>query len=309
MNAAQTPLPVIVIAGATGTGKSAAALAAASAVGGTVINADSRQVYADFPIITAQPADEEKNRVPHALYGFLRCAEKLSAGKYAALARDAIAAAHAASRVPILTGGTGLYLNALLGGIAAIPPVPEALSKAWQERCKAEGPRALHAVLRDRDPRSAAKLHPNDSQRITRALEVLEATGKPLGYWHDLPRPAGAYDALGICLDVSLGELTPRLQTRIEAMIEAGALREALAALERCPDPDAPGWSGIGCAELHAHLTGKTDLDTCKARWLQHTRDYAKRQITWFRRDNSLLHLVPDDTDGLLAACARHLGR
>ncbi len=306
---AQSRILVLVLAGATGTGKSAAALAAAEAFGGAVINADSRQAYADFPIITAQPSRAEQAAIPHRLYGFLPCAEKLSAGKYAELAAAAIRETHDAGLVPIVTGGTGLYLNTLLGGIAAIPPVPEAVSRAWQERCKNEGPQVLHALLRERDPLSAARLHPNDSQRITRALEVLEATGKPLGYWHELPVTPGPFNALRVCLEMGLEELTPRLKSRIEAMIENGAEEEAREALARCPDPVAPGWSGIGCAELHAYLSGRMDFATCKAQWLQHTRDYAKRQITWFKRDTKMLRLRPGDAHSLLAACAKHLGR
>ncbi len=308
MNASDR-IPVLVIAGATGTGKSAAAMLAAGAFKGAVINADSRQAYADFPVITAQPSPEEQAAVPHRLYGFLTCTEKMSAGKYADLAREAVQAVWAAGLVPILTGGTGLYLNALLGGIAPIPPVPKSVSDAWQERCRREGPQVLHDILRERDPQSAARLHPNDSQRITRALEVLEATGKTLGHWHEQPVESGPFLALRILLEMSLEELAPRLKTRMEAMIGAGAVREAEKAFARCPDPAAPGWSGIGCAELHGYLTGALDFETCKAQWLQHTRDYAKRQITWFKRDKDALRLTPGDADSLLRACAKHLGR
>ena len=304
----QSPIPVIVIAGPTGTGKSAMALAAARALDGVIINADSRQVYADFPIITAQPSVRDFVQATHKLYAFLPIRKKLSAGAYALLARGEIAAARKNSRMPIIVGGTGLYLQSLLSGIAPIPPVDPAISQRWQEECEKQGPNALHALLKTRDPETAARLHPNDSQRITRALEVLEGTGKPLGYWHSLPLPPPLYRPLSFCMDLSLDEITPRLEGRINAMLEEGAIEEAQKAYERCPDPTAPGWSGIGCAELFKYITGQADLETCKAIWLQNTRAYAKRQITWFKRDRDMIRCKPRDTELLLETAGKMFG-
>lgn len=295
-------IPVVVIAGATGTGKSALAAAMASRCNGIVINADSRQVYADFPVITAQPGNEETSLAPHRLYGFLPTPEKLGAGAYAALAAKEIAATHEAGLLSVLVGGTGLYLQALLNGIAVIPVVDQDISRRWQAECVEQGAPALHAVLAARDPESAARLHPNDSQRITRALEVLEGTGKPLGYWHARPVPPSPYRIFSVIVDVPLDSLTPHLATRIDAMIEGGALDEAQAAYARCSNPVAPGWTGIGCAELFQHITGRVTLAACKAEWGGNTRAYAKRQITWFKRDRIALRVGPGGLEEVLRA-------
>jgi tRNA dimethylallyltransferase len=303
------PAPVIVIAGPTGTGKSALALEVARALDGVIINADSRQMYADFPIITAQPSMREFVRVTHRLYGFLPIGKKLSAGAYALLAKGEIASARKNGRMPILVGGTGLYLRSLLSGIAPIPPVDPAISRRWREECERRGSKALHALLRQRDPESAARLHPNDGQRIARALEVLEGTGRPLGYWHSLPLPPSMCRPLSFYVDLSLDEITPRLSERINAMLEGGAVKEARKAYERCPDPEAPGWSGIGCSELFKYVTGRTDLETCKAVWLQNTRAYAKRQITWFKRHTEMIRCKPDDEALVLETAAAFGGR
>lgn len=306
--ATESPTPVIVIAGPTGTGKSTLALTVARALGGVIINADSRQVYTDFPLVTAQPSLRDLVFVTHKLYGFLPIRRKLSAGAYAHLAKGEIAAADKQGKIPVIVGGTGLYLQSLLSGIAPIPPVPAAVSHKWQEACAEQGPQALHEMLRQCDPDSAARLHPNDSQRISRALEVMEGTGQPLGYWHSLPLPPSPYKALRFCIDIPLDAIAPRLEGRINAMIEAGAIEEARLAFERCPDPEAPGWSGIGCSELFRYITGQTDLETCKRSWLQNTRAYAKRQITWFKRDRDMIRCGPDDADLVLREATEKLG-
>lgn len=292
---APEPIPVVVIAGPTGTGKSALAVAVAMELDGIVINADSRQVYADFPIVTAQPDSRDHAHAPHRLYGFLPTREKLGAGAYAALAREEIAAARRQGKLPVIVGGTGLYLRTLLAGIAPIPPVDLAISRRWQDECKKLGSGALHSVLEKYDPESAGRLHPNDSQRITRALEVLEGTGHPLGYWHSLPLPPSMYRPLSFRLALSLEEITPRLEGRIQAMLDMGAVEEARNAHTRCPDPAAPGWSGIGCPDLFKFIAGQTDMATCRSTWMHNTRAYAKRQITWFKREKTMTPCTSDD--------------
>lgn len=298
---------VICLAGPTGSGKSAAALFLARELSGSIINADSRQVYRDFPIITAQPAQEERKCCPHTLYAFLDCREKLSAARYAELARQEITNYAAINRVPIVVGGTGLYIDALLRGMPEIPAVPPEVSQKWQERCAHEGPQALHALLLKRDPVCAAKIHPNDSQRVSRALEVEEATGTPLSVWQKQPVAPSGLNALVVGIEMSLTELSPRLEKRIDAMLAAGGVAEAERALAHCPDSKAPGWSGIGCAELYRHITGAISLDECRSLWIKNTRAYAKRQITWFKRDQQMLRLRPDALRAMLAACREHL--
>lgn len=298
-------IPLICIAGPTGAGKSAAALLLARELNGAIINADSRQVYADFPIITAQPNPEELALAPHHLYGFLPCREKISAGRYRELAEAKIAEVAANGQVPVLVGGTGLYFQALLQGMADIPPVPAEIHTAWQERCKAEGSAALHALLLEKDPGYARKIHPNDRQRVSRALEVMEATGKPFSWWHDeqsraagpTPRPA-----LLMGVGLPLADLEPLLGRRIELMLEAGAVAEAEKALQACPDRATPGWSGIGCAELGRFLAGEISLEDCKEQWRRNTRAYAKRQLTWFRARPGIAWHQPGQAKEMLKA-------
>ena len=254
------PLPVICLAGPTGCGKTAAALALAEALDGEVINADSRQVYSDFPLITAQPSPAERACCPHHLYGFLPTERKISAGRWAGQAVAAARAVLARGHVPLLVGGTGLYFQALLHGIAEIPAVDPAVTAALTARLAAEGPAALHAELAAKDPAYAARIHPNDRQRIVRALEVLAATGHSFSWWHEHAMPAPPCAGPLLVLDMELDALTPRLARRIDLMLEQGALDEARAARQRCDDAAAPGWSGIGCAEVLAHLRGDLSL-------------------------------------------------
>lgn len=294
------------IAGPTGSGKTAAALALARKLGNAVIiNADSRQVYADFPLITAQPSEEEQAGCEHRLYGFLPCAEKLGAGEYARLAKDAVEESVAAGRQPILVGGTGLYFKTLLEGIAPIPDIPDAVHVRWQTELAARGSPALHAELSRHDPEYAAKIHPNDKQRVTRALEVWQATGKTFSWWHTRPLSTLPYAVVKTGVGLPMPELEPALRQRIELMLQAGALEEARAALAVCPDPQAPGWSGIGCRELLDVLSGTLSMEECRELWYRNTRAYAKRQYTWFRADRDIRWFRPEQKDEL----AQHILR
>ena len=298
------------IAGPTGAGKTAASLALARALPLTVINADSRQVYADFPVITAQPSPEERAVCPHALYGFLGTEDKLGAGAYARMAENAIREALEQERAPVLVGGTGLYFKALLDGLAPIPAIPTHIAAVWQDRCRVDGSEALHGLLQTIDPDYAAKIHPRDRQRITRALEVHEATGKPFSWWHGRHREEQGekpYRPCKIGIALPLAELEPLLRERIDVMLERGALEEARAAQERCPDPTLPGWTGIGCAEVHQYLSGKLTLEECRSLWLKHTRAYAKRQLTWFRADKDIRWFAPDQADVIVTHILREM--
>ncbi|MDD2966993.1 MAG: tRNA (adenosine(37)-N6)-dimethylallyltransferase MiaA [Desulfovibrionaceae bacterium] len=301
----QLPVPVICLAGPTGSGKTAAALALAQALGGEVINADSRQVYADFPIITAQPLPEERALCPHHLYGFLPTQEKIAAGVWAeqavAQAKQVLARGH----IPLIVGGTGLYFKTLLHGLAEIPPIDAALTAALTQQCALRGSAALHQDLQSIDPAYAAKIHPNDRQRIVRALEVAQGTGRSFSWWHEHaaqePLCTGALFGLAITLE----GLSPRLDARIDAMMAAGALQEAQQAFALCPQGSAPGWSGIGCAELYAHLRGRLSWQEARSLWMHNTRAYAKRQLTWFKAQPELVWFAPNDAKGLLQAAKK----
>ena len=302
--------PLICIAGPTGAGKSAAAVLLAKELNGAVINADSRQVYADFPIITAQPNADELAAAPHHLYGWLPCREKISAGRYAELAEAKIKDVAMPGQIPILVGGTGLYFQALLQGMAEIPSVPAEIHEAWRERCLTEGSAALHALLREKDPAYADKIHPNDRQRISRALEVIEFTGKPFSWWHgEQARAAGKAERQVLFMGVGLplAELEPLLGRRIELMLEAGAVAEAEKALQVCPDRATPGWSGIGCAELGRWLAGEISFATCRELWQRNTRAYAKRQLTWFRGKARLDWYRPGQAAAMLRTARNRL--
>ncbi len=300
------PAPVICLAGPTGSGKTAVALLLARELNGEVINADSRQVYADFPLITAQPSPEERAACPHHLYGFLPATQKISAGQWveqaAAKAREVLAR----GRTPLLVGGTGLYFQALLRGIADIPPLDPAIIARLDARLDAEGVPALHAELHKADPAYAARIHPNDRQRIARALEVLEGTGRPFSWWHENAMSAPLCRGALLVLNAGLAWLEPRLARRLDLMLAAGSLDEARRARARCADPAAPGWSGIGAAEALAHLQGRISLDECRRLWLRNTRAYAKRQLTWFRARPEALFLPPDNVAAVLEEARRH---
>lgn len=289
---------ILCLVGPTGAGKTRSALDLAARYQGSVINLDSRQVYADFPLITAQPSPEERGHCPHLLYGFLSCDEKMTAMRFATLARTEIDRVAEAGGLPILVGGTGLYLRALIEGLAEIPPVPEAVSREVGQEIVRRGVNAMHAELTGVDPVYAATIHANDTQRVHRALEVFRATGKPLSHFHaEQKQQAAAFDLVAKVLlaEMDLVELEPRLAQRIEWMLTEGALEEARAAWERCPNPDAPGWTGIGCAELLAYIRGELSLDEAKARWLANTRAYAKRQLTWFKKEPNVLRFRPGE--------------
>lgn len=292
--------PIVCVLGPTGTGKTAAAVAVSGRVPASVINFDSRQVYKDFPLITAQPDEDEQAACPHHLYGFLATDEKMTAARFVELAMEKIKEVRAEGRLPILVGGTGMYLRSLLSGIAPIPEIPAEIRTSVLARVKKEGPQKLHAELMVTDPDYAAKIHPNDTQRNARAAEVYLATGKNLTWWHahgeHIPAP---YTALKVGIQVDLNELEPRLEKRIGVMTEHGALDEARAAMKVNNDPEAPGWTGIGCAELLAYLRDEISLDQARYKWVKNTRAYAKRQLTWFRKENDIHWFAPGENDAI----------
>jgi tRNA dimethylallyltransferase len=276
---------VILIAGPTASGKSALALALAERLGGEVINADSMQVYRDLRIITARPTPEEERRAPHRLYGHVDAAENYSTGRWCGDAAAAIAAARAAGRPAIVIGGTGLYFNALTRGLAAVPPIPEAIRQDVRARLERDGATALHAELAKRDPGGAARLRANDRSRITRALEVMLATGRSLHDWPGDNKPAivDLAQAAKVFLTVEREELLKRIDARFDAMMAAGALDEVQALAERQLDPGLPAMKAHGVPWLMRHLNGEIALAEAVEGGKRDTRQYTKRQATWFR--------------------------
>ncbi len=294
---------VVCLVGPTGAGKTAIALRLAERFGGEVINADSRQVFRAFPIITAQPSSEEQAVCPHHLYGFLDTAASFSAGAWGERALACIKAVP----FPLLVGGTGLYVRALFDGIVDIPPIPEPVLARVTEACRIEGSAELHKKLALIDPAYAARIHANDRQRIVRALCVLEATGKTFSWWHSQTPPPLDIDVLRIGLKLPLDVLTPLLARRIGMMLEAGALEEARAEYARCPEGTLPGWSGIGCRELHQYLSGEMAFQSACDLWIKNTRAYAKRQLTWFNADSRIRWFAPGEDAAVLECVERWL--
>jgi tRNA dimethylallyltransferase len=276
---------VILIAGPTASGKSALALTLAEKLNGEVVNADSMQVYRDLRIITARPTPGEEQRVPHRLYGHVDAAENYSVGRWCADAAAALAAAQAAGRPAIVIGGTGLYFNALTRGIAAVPPIPAKIREEVRGRLASEGAPALHAELAARDPAGAARLRPGDRSRVTRALEVVLATGRSLYDWHDVNRPA-TIDLAGVAkvfLVPDREDLLKRIDARFDAMMAAGALDEVRALAARNLDPSLPAMKAHGVPWLIRYLKGDIALAEAVEGGKRDTRQYTKRQATWFR--------------------------
>jgi tRNA dimethylallyltransferase len=276
---------VILIAGPTASGKSALALRLAEKLNGEVINADSMQVYRDLRIITARPTPEEEQRAPHRLYGHVDAAENYSTGRWCTDAAAAIAVAQAAGRPAIVIGGTGLYFNALTRGIAAVPPIPDGIRKDVRARLASDGAPALHAALAARDPEGAARLRPGDRSRVTRALEVVLATGRSLYDWHDDNKPAivDLARAAKVFLMPDRAELLKRIDARFDAMMAAGALDEVRALAARGLDPSLPAMKAHGVPWLIRYLKGEIALDEAIEGGKRDTRQYTKRQATWFR--------------------------
>jgi tRNA dimethylallyltransferase len=272
--------PVVLIAGPTASGKSALALRLAEATGGAIVNADSAQVYRDLPILSAAPSVEDQRRAEHLLYGALDGATPCSAADWAGLAKAEIERLHGQGRLPILVGGTGLYLRTLLDGIAPVPAIDAEIRTAVRSASVAENLAALAQL----DPVAATTLNPGDTTRIARALEVAKSTGKTLGEWQE-KREGGIGEAIQLQALILLPPrhwLYERCDQRFSQMVELGALEEVAALLERNLDPDLPVMRAIGIAELGAHVRGEMSIDQAIAAGQQATRRYAKRQYTWF---------------------------
>jgi tRNA dimethylallyltransferase len=243
------------------------------------------QVYRGLRVLTAAPDAASMALAPHRLYGVIDPAEPCSAGHWRALAIGEIESSTMAGRLPILVGGTGLYLRTLIAGIARIPPVPPAVRDAVRRRLAEEGAPALHSELFQRDPVTAARLVPRDSQRIGRALEVLEATGRPMSAWLHGPADGdpGRYRFLVILLMPPRETLYESIGERFATMVAAGGLEEVRALAERGLDPALPAMKALGVPELLLHISGEIALDEAIRLGQQATRRYAKRQVTWFR--------------------------
>ena len=278
---------VTLIAGPTASGKSALATRMAAERGGIVVNADSMQVYRELRILTARPTEAEEAAVPHRLYGFRPAAEAYSVAEWLKDLAPLVAAARDGGPPLVIVGGTGFYFKALLEGLSPVPDIPGEIRSRWRAEAAATDSAELHATLRERDPAAAARVVPTDPQRIVRALEVLEATGRSLMDWQQVQGEALLSEAEAELLFVSPPRETlyARCDARLDGMVEAGALDEVgrLAALAL--DPGLPVMRALGVRPLLAHMQGLLLLGAALARAKTETRRYAKRQLTWARRN------------------------
>jgi tRNA dimethylallyltransferase len=275
--------PALIVAGPTASGKSALALVLAERFRGTIINTDAMQVYRELRVLTARPTPEDEARVPHALYGVQCAAEPGSVARWRNAALAEMDSAHQAGRLPILTGGTGLYFASLTEGLAAIPD-PGAPARAQARTLLKEiGPAALHARLAEVDPVTASRLRPSDSQRIARAWEVWSGTGRGLSCWQTQPAQPAPWRFAAILIDPPRADLRDAIAGRFAAMLKAGAVQEARKLVALHLDPSLPAMRAHGVPELAAHLRGELTLEAAARRVELVTGQYAKRQATWFR--------------------------
>ncbi len=295
--------PVVVLAGPTASGKSVLAEGLAESLPVTIINADSQQVYRDLRVLSARPDAAAEEKIPHRLYGFLDAAERASAGLWRRLAEAAIAESAAARRLPLVVGGSGLYLAALERGLPAIPAIPEEIRREAGLLYESLGGERFRNCLSRLDRESAARLASADRARLVRAYEVVRATGLPIGKWQEKPRNAPSYRLAKILLMPPRERLYAACNARFAAMIENGALPEAKALAARGLDPNLPAMKALGLKELLAHLRGETSLAEAVAMGQRATRRYAKRQVTWFRHQLNPDRIVTEEfSQGLLSS-------
>lgn len=278
---------ITLIAGPTASGKSASAIRRAEECGGVIVNADSMQVYRELRILTARPSAEDEARVPHQLYGHRSAAEAYSVAEWLRDVTPFIKAAREGGVPAIITGGTGLYFKALLEGLSPIPDIPDDIRAHWRAEATAKGAAALHAILAERDPVMAARLRPSDPQRLVRALEVLDATGVSLAEWQQVKsEPLLAVDEvekLYVCPPRDV--LYARCDARLDAMMQAGVLDEVKRLADLRLAPTLPAMRALGLRPLLEYLAGELDFDAALTLAKTETRQYAKRQLTWARRN------------------------
>jgi tRNA dimethylallyltransferase len=298
----------VFLMGPTASGKTELALALADSFPLALINADSAQVYRGMDVGTAKPSPDVRARYPHALMDFRDPVEPFSAGEYARLARDAVEAAFGAGKTPLLVGGTGLYFRAFAEGLAEMP----AADPAIRERLRGEGERlgwpTLHRRLGEVDEAAAARIHPGDSQRIQRALEVYELTGRPLSaLQQERDLPPLHYPVLRLALWLPREELWERIETRFRAMLAEGLVEEVEALLAAGVDPDTPALRAVGYRQVAEYLQGRCTYAEMEKAGIVATRQLAKRQLTWFRRTPGVLWFRPEERQAAMDRVARFL--
>ncbi|HHL40048.1 MAG TPA: tRNA (adenosine(37)-N6)-dimethylallyltransferase MiaA [Deltaproteobacteria bacterium] len=300
---------IVVIAGPTASGKTALAVELAGLVGGEIVGADSVQVYRRLDIGTAKPTAEQRAEVRHHMIDVADPDESYDAARYAAQAGAAVEEIASRGAVPFVVGGTGLYIRALLGGLAAAPPGDRGLRERLELVAKSEGPEALHAMLGRVDPEAASRIHPNNVRRVVRALEVYSLTGTPISRLQRSHRfAASRFDALTIVVEPERRALYQAIDDRVERMIAEGLVDEARALLEAGYSADLKALRSLGYKEVIEHLAGGAGIEETKTLIKRNTKAYARRQITWFRRERGAVRLPPDGKAAIMNEVRRHLG-
>ena len=290
---------IITVVGTTAVGKSALAMRLAEQYDGEIINADALQVYRGFDIGTAKPSADEQARVPHHLVDILEPTERYSAGEFARRARIAIAAIAARGRLPIVVGGSGLYVRALHEGISPIPPGDEKLRQNLREQVEKDGLPSLYAQLQRCDPESATRLPPGDTQRILRALEVYLTSGQPLSQWiASQPFGEKRLQTLRIGLTLPRRVIYDSIARRMARMVETGWVQEVEGLSSSGIPDDAPAFQAIGYRQIRRFLRGTQSLDAALEETARATRRFAKRQETWFRKEPDVRWFSPEQLAG-----------
>jgi tRNA dimethylallyltransferase len=299
--------PVLAIVGPTATGKSALAMALAARLDGEIVNADALQVYRGFDIGTAKPGREERARVPHHLLDILEPHERYSAGEFARRAGEAITEIQGRGRLPLVVGGSGLYLRALCDGLSPVPPGDPEVRQKLRERLEVEGLAPLKEELSRLDPVTAQRLGAGDTQRVLRALEVALVSGRPLSAW-TAEQPFGTQGIATIRVGLTLPRsiLYDQIAGRVTQMLEAGWLDEVAALLRRELSPALPAFQAIGYRQLVRYLGGTVSLELAVADIVRETRRFAKRQETWFRKEPAVAWFSAQDLERQIPGVLEH---
>lgn len=302
--------PLIAVLGPTATGKTALGIRLAQELDAEIINADALQVYRRLEIGTDKPSPEQRRAVPHHLVDVLDPEEPYSAGEFARRARPVIEDIRKRNRAPILVGGSGLYLRAVLEGLSPIPPSDPEIREALEQRCRKDGLAVLYKELQGVDPDTARRLAPRDTQRILRALEVAQSSGRPLSSWIR-QRPVGGkrLEALKLGLTLPRSILYDRIAARVAEMLESGWVDEVKTLLQSGVDPGVPAFQAIGYRQIVRHVQGEWSLSAAMEDTIRATRRYAKRQVTWFRKEDDVRWISASDPEQGMRSWLRQFKR